>query len=109
MGGEGVKHIVLAKFKDDVSEEKINEFIKNYSDLVNLIEPLKAFQWGTELSASNMDQGFSHVFESSFESVQGLNEFVSDSHHIAFGKSYASIFDKLVIFDYNPTIISYPN
>ena len=40
-----VKHVLLAKFKDDVTQEKIAELIKGYANLVNLIEPMKAFQW----------------------------------------------------------------
>lgn len=34
-----VKHIFLAKFKYWLSEEKIDELIKGYANLVNLIEP----------------------------------------------------------------------
>lgn len=40
-----VKHVLLAKFKDDVSLEKIEELIQGYANLVNYIEPMKAFQW----------------------------------------------------------------
>lgn len=40
-----VKHVLLAKFKDDVTPEKIDELIKGYANLVNLIEPMKAFHW----------------------------------------------------------------
>ena len=40
-----VKHVLLAKFKDDVPAEKIEELIKGYANLVNHIEPMKSFQW----------------------------------------------------------------
>lgn len=40
-----VKHILLAKFKDGITEEQIDQLIKGYANLVNLIEPMKAFQW----------------------------------------------------------------
>ena len=40
-----VKHILLAKFKDGILEEQIDQLIKGYANLVNLIEPMKAFQW----------------------------------------------------------------
>lgn len=40
-----VKHLLLAKFKDDVTPEKIEELISGYANLVNLIEPMKAFHW----------------------------------------------------------------
>jgi len=40
-----VKHIVIAKFKDEISQEKIDELIKGYANLVNLIPPMKSFHW----------------------------------------------------------------
>lgn len=40
-----VKHVLLAKFKDEVSAEHVEELIKGYANLVSIIEPMKAFHW----------------------------------------------------------------
>lgn len=40
-----VKHILLAKFKDGISEEQIDDLIKGYANLVNHVEPMKSFRW----------------------------------------------------------------
>ena len=48
-----VKHIVLAKFKDDVTPEKIEELIKGYANLVNLVPPMKSFHWYATLSIAH--------------------------------------------------------
>ena len=40
-----VKHVLLAKFKEGTSEDQIEHLIKGYANLVNLIEPMKAFHW----------------------------------------------------------------
>lgn len=40
-----VKHVLLAKFKEGTSEDQIEQLIKGYANLVNLIEPMKAFHW----------------------------------------------------------------
>lgn len=42
---EEVKHIVMVKFKDGVSEEQIEQLVKDYANLVKLIEPMKSFKW----------------------------------------------------------------
>jgi len=42
---------LLASFKDGVSPEKIEELIKGYANLVNLIEPMKAFHWLVNLDS----------------------------------------------------------
>lgn len=40
-----VKHILLGKFKDGLSEEQVEEYIKGYASLVNLVPSMKAFRW----------------------------------------------------------------
>lgn len=40
-----VKHLLLAKFKDGLSEQEIEAYIKEYANLVNLVPSMKAFKW----------------------------------------------------------------
>ena len=44
-GNGVVKHMLLVKFKDGVSENQIDELTKGYANLVNLIEPMKSLHW----------------------------------------------------------------
>ncbi|KAJ6898126.1 Dabb domain-containing protein [Populus alba x Populus x berolinensis] len=71
-----VKHVLLAKFKEGIPSDEIEKLIKGYANLVNLIEPMKAFEWGTDVSIENMHQGFTHIFESTFESKEGIAEYI---------------------------------
>ncbi|KAL7123727.1 hypothetical protein ABFS83_14G002000 [Erythranthe nasuta] len=98
-----VKHIVLAKFKESVSEEEIQESIKQYANLVNLVPSMKAFSWGKDLSNENMQQGFTHVFESTFESTQGVAEYVSHPSHVEYATLLLSQLDNVIVVDYKPT------
>ncbi|KOM28640.1 hypothetical protein LR48_Vigan561s003000 [Vigna angularis] len=97
-----VKHLLLAKFKDDVTPEKIEELIKGYANLVNLIPPMKAFHWGKDVSAENLHQGFTHVFESTFESTEGVAEYVVHPAHVEFANWFLSSAEKVVVIDYKP-------
>ncbi|WVZ19872.1 hypothetical protein V8G54_007194 [Vigna mungo] len=119
-----VKHLLLAKFKDDVTPEKIEELIKGYANLVNLIPPMKAFHWllkkpvgeiarfqnkvfafsalGKDVSAENLHQGFTHVFESTFESTEGVAEYVAHPAHVEFANWFLSSAEKVVVIDYKP-------
>ncbi|CAN1120751.1 Stress-response A/B barrel domain-containing protein HS1 [Linum perenne] len=73
--GKGeVKHVLLSKFKPEILAEEIDKLFKDYANHVNLIEPMKVFHWGTNVSIENMHQGFTHVFASTFESTQGIAE-----------------------------------
>ncbi|CAK7326077.1 unnamed protein product [Dovyalis caffra] len=100
-----VKHVFLAKFKEGISSDEIDKLIKGYANLVNLIEPMKAFQWGTDVSIENMHQGFTHIFESTFESTEGIAEYLSHPAHLDFVALLFPALDKVIVFDYKP--ISY--
>ncbi|PKA52702.1 putative protein Pop3 [Apostasia shenzhenica] len=102
-----VKHVLLAKFKEDVPPEKVEELIKGYADLVSLIEPMKDFQWGTDVSIENLHQGFTHVFVSTFESTEGIAEYIAHSAHVEFAKKFVEALEKVIVVDYKPTLVKH--
>lgn len=105
-GGGVVKHVLLAKFRDDVSPERVEELIKAYAGLVPIIDPMKAFHWGKDVSMENMHQGFTHVFESTFESVEGVAEYVAHPAHVEFGNEFLAALEKVIVIDYKPTVVN---
>ena len=40
-----IKHTLLAKFKEGITDEQVEELVKSFSKLINVIEPLKGFHW----------------------------------------------------------------
>ncbi|CAI9762590.1 unnamed protein product [Fraxinus pennsylvanica] len=103
--GKVVKHILLAKFKDGLSEEQIEEIIKGYASLVNLVPSMKAFRWGKDVSIENMHQGFTHVFESTFESTEGIAEYVTHADHVKYANMLLPQLEKVIVVDYKPTAV----
>ncbi|CAM9000609.1 unnamed protein product [Rhodiola kirilowii] len=53
---------------------------------------MKYFHWGTDVSVENMHQGFTHIFESTFQSVEGVSEYIAHPAHVEFA-------DKLLELD----------
>ncbi|XVF38933.1 hypothetical protein REPUB_Repub20aG0145300 [Reevesia pubescens] len=100
-----VKHVLLAKFKEGTTPEKIEELIKGYANLVNLIEPMKAFHWGKDVSIENLHQGFTHIFESSFESTEGVAEYLAHPAHVEYANLLLANLEKVLVFDYKPTCV----
>ncbi|CAN1151059.1 Stress-response A/B barrel domain-containing protein HS1 [Linum perenne] len=100
---EEMKSVVVAKFKPEISPDEIDKYIKDFANLVNLIEPMKDFHWGTDARMFNMHQGFTHVFVSSFESAQGLREFLDHPAHVEFVNVFLPVLEKVVVVDYKPT------
>ncbi|KAI3743745.1 hypothetical protein L1987_56810 [Smallanthus sonchifolius] len=100
-----VKHILLAKFKDGISQQQIDDLIKGYADLVNHIEPMKSCRWGKDVSIENLHQGFTHVFESTFETTEGIATYISHPVHVEFATVFLGHLDKVLVVDYKPTTV----
>ncbi|KAJ0099216.1 hypothetical protein Patl1_22226 [Pistacia atlantica] len=96
-----VKHMLLARFKDEVQSEEIDQLIKGYANLVNLVEPMK----GRAVSIENLHQGFTHIFESTFESTEGVAEYIAHPAHVEFANLFLSHLDKVLLIDYKPTTL----
>ena len=60
---------------------------------------------GKDVSIENLHQGFTHVFESTFESTEGIAEYVSHPAHVEFANLFLASLDKVVVIDYKATII----
>lgn len=101
-----MKHILLAKFKDGIPPDQIEQLIKQYANLVNLIEPMKAFHWGENVSIENLHQGFTHVFESTFDSVEGIAEYIDHPAHVEYANILLTQLEKVLVIDYKPEKLS---
>jgi hypothetical protein len=44
-GGGLVKHILLARFREEVTPERLEQLIQGYAALVGLVPSMKAFHW----------------------------------------------------------------
>ncbi|KAG0473388.1 hypothetical protein HPP92_014741 [Vanilla planifolia] len=100
-----VKRILLVKYKEEVSPEKIEELTKEWANLVHCIEPLKDFHWGTDISFENKNEGFTHAFVLTFESMEGVAEYFHHPAHVEFGKKAMPCAEKFIVFDYKPTLV----
>ncbi|XP_047976280.1 stress-response A/B barrel domain-containing protein HS1-like [Salvia hispanica] len=98
-----IKHLVLVKFNDSVTEEQIEDCIKQYGKLVDLIPSIKAFKWGKEIGILNLNQDFTHVFELTFESVDDVVGFTTNPHHTDYSNVLMPLVEKFVLLDFQPT------
>ncbi|KAI6685129.1 hypothetical protein NL676_031042 [Syzygium grande] len=55
---------------------------------------------GTNLVIKNLDEGFTHVFDLTFDSAEGLTEFMDDPVHAEFSNQYRPYLDKFIVVDY---------
>ena len=54
------------------------------------------------MSKENLHQGFTHVFESTFETVDAVAEYVAHPAHVDYANILLPALDKVIIIDYKP-------
>ncbi|KAJ7515796.1 hypothetical protein O6H91_22G028200 [Diphasiastrum complanatum] len=100
-----VKHVLFAKFKADISPERLDALIKGYEALPSSIEVMKGFEWGTDVSIENLHEGYTHVFLSTFDSIEGRDAYLVHPVHVAYGKELLAALEKVAVLDFTPKVV----
>ncbi|MFC4992082.1 Dabb family protein [Rubritalea tangerina] len=95
-----VRHVVMFKFKDTATTEQIQSIEKHFASLPKKIDTIVGFEWGTNISKENLNEGLTHCFFVSFKNQQDLDAYGPHPAHQAFVKELKPILDKVVVVDY---------
>jgi len=95
-----LKHIVLFKFKEGTTPEKIKEVEQAFASLPGKIDVIKGFEAGTNVSVENRSEGFTHCFVVSFLNEADRDAYLIHPDHKEFGKSLGGCIDKILVVDY---------
>lgn len=95
-----LRHAVLFKFKDGTTPEDIKKVEEAFKALPTKIKEIKDFEFGTNNSPENLNQGFTHLFFLSFESETDRAIYLPHPDHKAFGAVLTPHLDKVLVLDY---------
>ena len=95
-----LRHVVLFKFKDSATSSQIQEVENAFKALPSKIKEIRGFEWGTNNSPENLNQGLTHCFFLSFESEKDRDAYLPHPAHKEFGKLLGPYLDKVVVVDY---------
>ncbi len=95
-----LRHIVLLKFKEDVSDEKIDEVAKAFVALPDKIDVIQDFEWGLENSAENLSKGFTHCFLVTFKTEEDRAAYLPHQAHQDFVKLVTPVVADVLVVDY---------
>ena len=96
----GLRHVVMFKFKDDTSSRQIKEIEDAFRALPDKIDAICDFEWGTDVSVENRQQGYTHCFLVTFPSEAARAEYIPHPAHKQFGKILGPHLDKVLVVDY---------
>lgn len=95
-----LKHIVMYKFKDDVSPAQLQEVIDAFAGLPKKVSTIIGFEHGTNVSKEGKSEGFTHVFVVTFKSETDLANYLVNPAHDEYVKVVRDRRDKVIVFDY---------
>lgn len=98
--GKLLRHVVLFKFKDDMTAEQIQEVVDAFAALPSKIDAIKDFEHGTDVSVEGKNEGYTHGFVVTFADEAGRAEYLPHPAHKAFGTLVRPRLDKVLVFDY---------
>ncbi len=94
-----LRHVILFRFKEDTSPEKIREVEEAFAALPAKISSIQKFEWGTNISKELTD-GFTHCYVVTFANEAALEEYLNNPDLKAFRKSLKGPLEKALAFDY---------
>ena len=95
-----LRHVVLFKFKDSTTDEQVREIENAFCALPSKVDAIYDFEWGTDVSVENRQQGFTHCFLVSFLSEADRAKYLPHSAHKEFGQLLGPHLDKVLVVDY---------
>lgn len=93
-------HAVFFKFKDDADPKDVKAVEEAFAALPGKIDSIKAFEWGTNVSDENKDEGFTHCFLVRFDSEEGRAKYLPHPDHKAFVDVLKPVLDKVRVLDF---------
>ncbi|TDU64558.1 stress responsive alpha/beta barrel protein [Prosthecobacter fusiformis] len=94
------RHVVFFKFKDSATPEQVQGIEKAFIELSKKVDTVQAFEWGTNVSPENLNDGFTHCFLVTFADKAGLETYLPHPEHEAFVAKLKPLLDKVCVLDY---------
>ncbi|MBP6181988.1 Dabb family protein [Flavobacterium sp.] len=95
-----LRHVVLFGWKEGTDATYITKVVTALSDLKHKIPVIKSFEWGTNNSPENLNNGLTHCFILTFSSESDRDAYLIHPDHKAFVALLNPAPDKVTVFDY---------
>ena len=92
-----IKHVVLAKFKPEVTSEQVAELRKGLAALPALIPEIKGYDFGQDLRP---EKTLDFALVSTFEDAAAVKRYLVQPDHAAVGKYIRTLCESLQIIDF---------
>jgi lysophospholipase L1-like esterase len=98
--GKLLRHMVLFKFKPEVSPDQVQEVVTAFGALKSKIDTIEDYEWGTDVGVENLSAGFTHCFLVTFRDAAGRDTYLPHPAHEDFKKLVGPRIEKVLVVDY---------
>jgi len=98
-----MQHIVLFKFKPEVTKEEIEKIETAFDGLKDKVDQIIGYEAGTNVSPENLDKGFTHAFVVTFRDAAGRDEYLPHPAHKKFVELLDGKLDEVLVVDFEST------
>lgn len=95
-----LRHVVMFGFKEGTSADDINEIVRRFRGLQDLVPDIAAFEWGVNNSPEGLDRGLSHCFLLTFETTAARDAYLPHPDHVAFAEWVGQWVETVTVLDY---------
>jgi hypothetical protein len=95
-----LRHVVMFGWKEGTDAAYITKVVTALSDLKHKIPTIKSFEWGTNNSPENLNNGLTHCFILTFSSESDRDAYLIHPDHKAFVALLNPAPEKVTVFDY---------
>ena len=95
-----LRHVVMFGWKEGTDAAYINKIVSAFGDLHHKISLVKSFEWGTNNSPENLNNGLTHCFVLTFSSESDRDAYLIHPDHKAFVALLNPAPEKVTVFDY---------
>jgi hypothetical protein len=95
-----LRHVVMFGFTASTTPEKIKEIETAFAALPKKVKEIKSFEWGTNNSPENLNQGLTHCFLVTFRSEADRDIYIPHPEHKAFVALLDGHIEKVTVLDY---------
>lgn len=94
------RHVVLFKFKDSATPDQVKSVEDAFRKLSTQVDTITGYEWGTNVSPENKNEGFTHCFLVTFKDKAGLDVYLPHPAHDAFKAVLRPYLDKVLVVDF---------
>ena len=95
-----VKHVVLFKLRNEVTESRAAQAFATLRALKEKIPTITSFEGGTNVSEEGLSDGLTHAFVMTMADRQAVREYLDHPEHVKLVDELLPILEKLVVFDF---------